>query len=828
MKKILAVLPAVLLLVAAAPASAQSPAPSPAAMMAAMNGEVSGTVVETQSGTPIPRASVSVRRKRDSVLVAGAIASDKGAFRIQGLRPGTYILRITTIGFKPSLQEFVIADASTKVAIGPVKLTQVAVNLQSVQVATDRSAVTIEPDRTTYRAKDVAPTAATAVDVLEATPSVMVDGEGKISLRGNENVAVQINGRPAPMNGTQLTAFLKGLPASIVERIEVVPNPSARYDPDGMAGILNIVLKTNTDLGVSGSLNGGMANSQRYNGSGNLGYQSGPLTLFSSYGRNSDDRGMFGINNRERFATSSLLSATDQDITEQSGNGGQNAYLSGDYKVNSRDVLSNGLTLNYRNATDGMTTDYSELNSSRAVTGRYFRLRDDVAKGNTLDYTASWKRTLVPRKHEISAEVRYNRAKDTDFTGQWLQPLTLAGAVTGTPILGENNNLSSLTRLVSGQLDYTRALAARTKLETGYKGTARRLDRDYVALTDAAGTGTWSPSSLSNNFTFDETVHAAYAVLSQGVRKFELQGGLRAERADRNFSLASPATTYPYTYTSLFPSAVALYNKSDATSFKMSYSRRIRRPGSQELNPFPTFFDAQNVFFGNPRLNPEYTDAIEGGITHSGQYGSVQFSPFYRHTNNVIRVVINPADTVLGREVTSISFQNLAHSNSYGTDLNGTLKFGTKLSLLTGVNVFKLVTDGGSTSSLSSDAVAISYRANATTNINPTLLLQGSYFYRAPMNFERGKFTAIQQTSFSVRQKVRGDAAAVSLRVQDPFNTGAFGAIVTDNGITQHTTRNFGMRAAFLTFQYNFGQAPKIRQRPDQPTDNRPGFPSGG
>jgi len=156
-------------------------------------------------------------------------------------------------------------------------------------------------------------------------------------------------------------------------------------------------------------------------------------------------------------------------------------------------------------------------------------------------------------------------------------------------------------------------------------------------LKDALGDGNWANSSLSNSFEFEETVNAVYGVLSHGVGKFELQGGLRGERATRNFSLANPAGDFPYSKISLFPSGVLRYKVSDATELKASYSRRVRRPGSQELNPFPNFFDPQNVFIGNPNLNPEYTDAVELGFSRTGQLGSVQLSPFYRRTTDIIR-----------------------------------------------------------------------------------------------------------------------------------------------------------------------------------------------
>jgi ferric enterobactin receptor len=795
---------------------AQTPnRPSSAQALPSGNGELRGSVVDAGSNTGIARASIALRTKPEAALVAGAIAGPEGTFRVQGLRPGTYTLRVNYLGYAPRSQDVTITDATPAVDVGAVKLSRVAVTLEKVAITDERAAVTIEPDRNAYRAKDVAPAAGNASEVLDAVPSVQVDGDGKVSLRGNENVAVQINGRPSPIRGPQLGAYLKGLPANIVERVEVIPNPSARYDPEGMAGIINIVLKQNTDLGMSGGLNAAMAKTDRYNAAGNVGYQSGPLTLFTSLGLNNDYRPVIGINNRERLdALQSTVSYTEQDIAGRTGNQGLNLNSTADYRLNARDVITNAISINRRRSSDASVSAYTELAGDRTLTDQYDRLRGTDTKGLLLDYTAAFKRTLEPRKHELSAEVRLNRTHDQEYTSLWRQPPAVSSA---SRTEGEGDDTDALAKSVTGQVDYTRTMAPRSKLETGYKGNARWLDRDYVVLKDALGSGDWVRSDLSNAFTFGERVHAVYGVLSQGAGKFDLQAGLRGEYATRDFSLAAPPQSYPFSYRSLFPSGVATYNVSDATQMKLSYSRRIRRPGSQELNPFPSFFDVQNVFLGNPNLSPEYTDAIELGLTRNGALGSIQLSPFYRHTKDVIRIIINTADIIDGREVTSVSFKNLASSNSWGSDLNGSLRLGKRLNGFASVNVFKMVTDGGSTSSLGSNAVTWSSRVNASSELTPTLMVQGSYFYRAPMKIERGEFSAMQMANFTVRQKLDGDRLAVSLRVNDPFSTGRFRIRAGDDNVMQVTERTFGARSAFLTVQYNYGQAPKIQQRrPEQ------------
>jgi outer membrane receptor protein involved in Fe transport len=487
-----------------------------------------------------------------------------------------------------------------------------------------------------------------------------------------------------------------------------------------------------------------------------------------------------------------------------------------DYKFNRRDVLSTAATLGRRTSTDATTNSYAELSASRALLESYDRFRDTDATGLMLDVSTAFKRTFDARqKHELSAEVRLNRNHDEDDTGLWRRSFgagARGAAASAARVENELQLTDAVQRQAIGQVDYTKTLAKRRKLETGYKGEGRWLDRDFSVRKDALGDGAWARSPLSNAFEFDERVQAVYGVYSQGVGKFDLQAGLRAEYASRDFALAAQGGNYPYDYGSLFPSANVMYSRSDATQLKASYSRRIRRPNTQELNPFPSFFDVQNVMMGNPDLRPEYTDAIELGLTRTGKLGSLQLAPFYRHTSNVIRVDIDPEATVDGRDVTTVSFRNLATSNSWGADMNGTLRLGKRFSALGGFNVFRMVTDGGSQTSVGSDAVTWMSRVNATAQLTSTTTLQGSYFYRAPMKIERGEFAAIQSGNFVLRQKIDGDKASVSLRVVDPFNTNRFMIRAGNDDLMQLTLRRPGVRAMFLTYQYNFGRPPRVRQ----------------
>jgi outer membrane receptor protein involved in Fe transport len=767
--------------------------------------------VDAESSAPIGAASVSVRNAAN-VLVAGAIVKPDGTFRIEGLQPGAYTLRFTMIGYAiENSPPITLTPASPRVTVPAVKLTRQAVEVAAVEATAERSVV-IAPDRNAYRVKDVAPAATNASDVLENIPSVQVDADGKVSLRGNENVVVQINGRPSPIRGAQLASFLKGLPANTLERVEVIPNPSAKQDPEGMAGIINIVMKQGVDLGTSGGVTVAASTEGRYNAAGNIGHQSGPVAIFGTYNLFSDERFETGVNDRTRFGASRLpLAFTFQDVDNENDMLAHNASVNLDYTINKQDVLLSTFQFNRRGMDMGSFMAYDELDANQQLTSQYLRQRTADQSNWMMDGALSFKRTIAPQKNEWVAEVRYNRSDDQDETRLWRE--SLAGAVNEI----ETNDTDAQAHQFTAQLDVTRGIGKTLKLETGYKGNMRLLDRDFVVMKDATGTGNLVRDPASNALEFDESVNAVYAVLSGTTKLFDWQAGLRGEYANRNFALAATGDEYPHDYTSLFPSALVNFKLNDKTTAKASYSRRIRRPGTQELNPFPQFFDINNVFFGNPELDPEYTDSWELGFQKSGTLGTLQIAPFYRRTTNIIRVDINTADTVGGREVTSINFTNLDHSDSWGADVNGQFRLSPKFSGLAVFNVFKMVTDGGSQSALSSNGVNWTVRFNANYNATPSTTLIGNYFYRGAQKIERGEFAAVSMTNLSIRQKV-SQSSTITARIADPFNTMKFRVNVGDDNINQLTTRQFNNRALFLTYQWNFGQTPRMKQRRQEET----------
>lgn len=814
-------LTAALALALASPAVAQTPGGAPPAGARPggpgagqqQGGTVRGTVVNPE-GQPVPNAQVAVWSAADSTLVTGAVARPDGSFRIDGLRPGRYYLRVSSMGFSSATTAAVAVTPQAPLAdVGTVRLATSAVMLEGITVAAEAAPAGFAPDRNTYSTRDMpGTTGGNATDILRNVPAVEVDQDGKVSLRGNQNVAVQINGRPSPMTGDQLGNFLQQLPANMVERVEVIPNPSARYEPEGMAGIVNIVLKQNADLGLSGGLITGVGTGGRYNASGNLGWQAGDLTLYGSYGLRHDERNSTGLNYLERYgvAGGDPVSILDQDIDGQFNMMSHLFNGSADYKLGAQNLLSATAMASVGSFENSSLNTYAERDGSNAFVRRYEGENGIEFNDLTLDGSLAFKRTITPQQHELSAELRFNRNDHANDNAFREQTLTLGGQpADNTPLL-QNLQTDALTTALSFQLDYSRPLAERTKLETGYKGTMRGLDNELDVTEFDYGQSRWVGNTLrSNAFEYDETVHAGYAVLNQGVGKLDLQAGLRTEYTSREFFLANTGETFPKDYWSFFPSALAALNLDAQQQVRLSYGRRIQRPDTRLLNPFGFNEDQRNRFQGNPALEPEYTQALELAYQRSFPLGSVQVTPYFRRTDNAIRRIRE----VRG-DTTITTFSNLETSDSYGADFNGSVRLG-KVSGFASVSAFRTVTNAGSLGdSFNSDGFGWSTRFSGTVAVTPRLDVQGFFMYRAPMAVEQGRIGATTFSNLSVRQKVMGDKGSVSLRIMDPLNRMGFTSRTTDPLYLQLNERQFNGRAAYLTFTYNFGQQPRLRNRP--------------
>lgn len=768
---------------------------------------VSGVVRDAESEQPLAAASVAAWSASDSTLVTGTLTDEGGRFALPGLQPGSYYLTATYIGYGTrTVDSVTVSPASPRRDLGVIALAPQALELEGLVVEGERSAVQIQVDRTVYQA-DKLPAAAggTATDVLRNLPSVEVDIDGNVSLRGNQQVAVQVNGRPMPLRGEQLAAFLEQLPASMVEKVEVIPNPSAKHDPSGLGGILNIVLKQNVDLGWSAGITLGAGTEGRYNASGNVGYQRGPLTVMTSYGWNDMTRDSDGSTFRTNLYLDPITHFDQRNVGER-GFSGHVLNTNAEYKLTEKNSVNANVVFSMRDGERDDVNTYRVLDADRDVMDVYDRLTLGAMDNNRFDAALGFRSVTEPQRHEWSTELRWSGDVDDDVSRFEIEP----GPGSATPAELEWNDQHSAEDELTAKLDWARPFGDAMKVEAGYKGALRMLDSDFHEEFYAAGAT--DPTTVRDNvFGFDEQVHAVYGLVTQDLGDFDLQGGLRVERTETTFDLTSTGESFDNDYLSWFPSASVLYELEPygARTVRASYSRRIERPRTRFLNPFPMSEDQLNRFVGNPGLGPEYTDSWELAFQESGQLGTLQLTPFYRRTTDVIRRY-KEIDEATG--VSTTTFRNLDTSESYGTDLTGSFRFGP-VNGFVGLSAYQQETSGRNVQAgLSSESFTWSARLSASYKVTPSTDVQYFQFYRGPQDVEQGRVSGFTFTNLAVRQKL-AENMSLTLRVMDPFDKMGFEFRTADEDHLQITERDFDARAAYLSFNWTFGEQPRMRQR---------------
>ena len=782
-------------------------------------GEINGRITDSASGRAVMNGSITVLRAGDSSFAGGSLPKADGTFRVDGLVAGRYTLRIRALGFSQAVRgDIVISSDKPAVDVGTIKLNAVVARLAGKEVVAEREDIVIAPDRTSYSTKNMsAAVGGTAIDVLRNIPQVEVDGSQKVSLRGNENVVVQINGRTTPLRGEQLGMFLAQLPAGLLKTVEVATTPSAKSDPEGTAGIINILLNQEAELGLSGGLFASTASTGQYLDLGaNVGTQRGAFTLFVSGTLYRDHRMMSGTIARENLALPGPVYVdTKMGGTNQPLSGG--GTVRSEYRFNDRDALSfDGFLFSGRNAINN-TSYYTDFDGSRRVIGMFTQFNESALRNGSQDYALAFRRHGEPTTTEFSAEIEYTNnynGSDVNLSGDVMQ----ADAATPATIPREFDNTDGSLHTWNITTDYTKPFSVGTKLEAGFQGRQRSTASNFTAsFIDAASGEFVSSVARSTEFDYKDAINAVYAVLSQRVSKVQAQAGLRLEDASTHLNLPTAALAFANHYQSVFPSAILAYRLTDTRQAKLSYSRRVSRPNPQQLSPTEYRQDTRNVFRGNPALLPEYTDAMELSYIDARSWGSIQINPYLRHTARAVRNI----QFVDATGVSVSTFDNVASTLTMGADANASVRHGP-LSGSGGGSLYHYASDASNLSGdLSVRAVVWSLRGNATWKVSPLLDAQVFANYRPPFRREGGSQIAQLLMNASARYKAWGDQGSITLRISDPFRLQKFGYRTASSTVIETNERYFGARAVYLNFSRTFGKAVKLREKEPE-ADQRP------
>lgn len=733
------------------------------------NLSISGRIVDSVTEEALPYATVSLLNVSDSTLVAGSITDEKGAFSLEA-SPGTYQLRINFMGYASrTLPDIILRSNDGKLQLGDIGIEAQTTDLEEVTVTGEREMVELELDKRVFNVSDDPINAGrTAADILGNLPSVSMDGDGNVSLRGSSNVQILVDGKPSSLVSFDGAEGLRQLQGGLVDNIEIITNPSAKYQADGMAGIINIVLKKERSRGLNGSFDLTVGQPDNLGAAINLNYRKEKLNLFVNYG-------LIYLNIENPFNTlyqevygDDTTFITRQQRTSRQTVWNNNVQLGADYFFDENNILTTSFTYRHAQGTRNTEIEYLDyLNTTENLQSISRRIQDEDEIEPDLEYSLNYQRNFEREDHELTAILSYiDNWEDSDqlYTQKFFDP-------DGQPS-GEADQLqTSLNYETEKQLllqaDYVYPFGKEGKLEAGIRNTLRDITNDFIV--SELREGVYEPlEGLDNEFFYDENIYAAYFMFSNKIKKFGYQLGLRGEYTDLTTELMETNEVNRRTYFNPFPSVNLSYELNEDNTLQLSYSRRITRPGYNDLTPFITFFDNRNFFSGNPDLDPEYTDSFEAGHVKYFEKASVSSALYYRYTDEKIFRI---------RDVDENGFSttqpyNLVDENAYGAEFITTYQPTNWWKADLNLNFFRAMIDGTNLDqTFESDTYTWFGQLNSRFTLWGNIDVQFRANYQAPQITPQGRQLAIAFVDLAITREILNGNGTLTLNVIDVFRS---------------------------------------------------------
>ncbi len=776
----------------------------------ASRGKLSGQTIEANTSNPIPFSSIRIQTSNPIKLITGTISNEKGEFSID-VNQGVYDVIIESVGFEAlSLKQIQVGKST---ALGQIQIKASTQTLAEVTVKGQKSSMELALDKRIFNVgTDAANKGATAAEILGNLPSVQVSGEGGVSLRGSENVRILVDGKPSTLVGINGSSGLNSLQGNLIDKIEIITNPSARYEAEGMAGIINIVLKKNQNQGFNGAIETTLGYPENFGGTAIINYRKNKLNFFLNYGlfyRRSPGKGNLYQEVYTEEQTNYLQQTSQNNVTGLVNNirGGA------DYFFNDKTILTGSYI--FRSTHVRRITDFNYLDYRKSLSGLYSntdRQQDEKETEPNAEYALTFKKSFSKKGKEFSADLRY-----LDYWEQSDQLYTQTSKFgDGTPYPANSLVQKALNDEYEHQwilqADYTNPLGKDGKLETGLRTSFRDMTNDYtVTQQQADGSFTVMPG-LQNLFVYNENISAAYLILGNKKKKFSYQFGLRGELTDIQTELKQTQEKNPRNYANLFPSAHFTYAINPNSSFQLGYSRRVRRPTYNELSPFVTLSDNRNFFSGNPNLNPEFTNSFDLGHLNYFDAGSLSSSIYYRYTTGKIDQI----RTVDAQGFSKSLPQNFADQQSMGVELTSSFNVSKAYKADLSFNGFRSIIDASNiNSTYLVDMYSWFVRHTSRIKLGGGIDAQVRANYEAAQKTAQGTRGNIAWMDLSATKDVMQGKGTLSLNVLDVFQSRIMRT--ETNGATFYTNREMQgrLRQINITFNYRFNttkQAAKQRR----------------
>ena len=763
---------------------------------------ISGNVVSKSTPDAVEFATIQLLKISDSSIVKSTVTDKKGKFILENIESGNYLLRCSFIGFE-NTNVSVNINKQSRLNLGKIEIISVAASLKEVTVTGKKTLLNISIDRKVYNVtQDIMAQSGTASDVLKNIPSVVVDIDGNVSLRGSEAVLILINGRPSPLMGKTRAEVLQQFPANSIERIEVITNPSAKYKPDGTSGIINIVLKKNVKTGWNGNLIANVGNRSRYNTSIGLNYKPGKLNVFANYSFRQDSRLRQNNTNRQYLDSTGNIASYYTDDNQSPNRPYSHLFtLGADYEVNSHNRFGISGNYHYRKLIKNDVTGYNLFDKNYALTDNYNRLRYDPELEKESDGTVYWQHNFPKEDHELRFELNVsgsNEVEDNHYTNIYYVP-AVAPSFDNT-VIKQKNNQQQLT------IEYTNPLSENSKLEAGYSGSFTQLDLNFFGeYYDTVQHKFVKDIVKSNQFIYKEFIHAFYATYQHSYQKFGYEIGLRAEPVNINGKLVTKDSAISNTYFKVFPT-IHLSYKIKNSELQLNYSKRVNRAEGDDLNPFPEYRDPRNLRAGNPKLLPEIIHSVEFGYKWQNKNYSFVPSLYYRYKLNGFTTVTIPVnDSVL-----LTTQQNLSNDQTAGLELIFSAKAGKVFSANLSSNFFYEKIDATSLGySDKKSIVSMSLNYNSTFVFTPTTFLQLSCNYRSARLTPQGKRYGTFVMNAGMRQDLLKKKMSVILTVSDLFKTLKYKNELNSAYFNEISVGRRDAQIIYLGISYRFGKVIK-------------------
>ena len=755
---------------------------------------IRGTLLDEQD-KPVPFGNVVLFSKPDSTLVTGTTSDESGRFELPA-KPGQYYLKITMLAY----QDRTIPDirvTNQHLQLGALQLKPDTRVLNEVLVQGERSQMELQLDKRVFNVgADLTNRGGNAAEILDNVPSVSVDVEGNVSLRGSQNVRILIDGRPSGLTGISSTEALRQLQGSFIDRIEVITNPSSRYDAEGEVGIINIILKKEQNQGITGSFNLTAGRPANYGGSFDVNYRKNKVNLFSSYGINHRARPGSG-SSFQTFNTADSVFSYSETSSRERGGLSHNFRVGMDYYLNEGSILTGSMLYRRSEGRNSSDFQFDDFGRQGELIRTILREEREEEPENNVEAALSYRKEFQQKGRTFTADFKWIESDEDEFSDY------REGDPNGVVSLKQRSSNTEDERNVLFQADYVHPFSEEGKWESGVKSTSRVLENDFV-VEQQEGDGAWSVlPGFDNNLVYREKIHAAYLMAGNQFNKLSVQAGLRGEYSDITTELPDAGDENRRRYFDLFPSAHLSYQFSERRSLQLSYSYRLTRPGFRELLPFSGYSNSRSLMTGNPNLNPEYSHALEGGYLLDWENGSLLSSAYYRYRTGVIqRITI--VDSVGFSRIFPV---NLATENAYGLEFNLSGNLRKWWSLNANFNFYRAITSGRYQDRLlESDTYTWTSRVTSRATILEQWNLQAGINYRGPRDIPQGRERASYAIDLGLSRDVLQDKGTLTLSVQDLLNTRKRRVTIEEESYFSTSTFQWSARQVLLTFNYRLNR----------------------